>query len=178
LEEVAGETAVVLQDGAELKLRPLEPNEREQLVRLFHRLSPETVYKRFLSPIQEPSQDGLDLLLDIDHRDREAVAAVVGDQVVGVARYARRPGAATADFAVLVEDAWQGKGLSRFLIERLTELARRRGIEGFRATIHSANRPAIRMVRRSFPAATFSLDGPELEADLPFGPGATGLAAS
>jgi GNAT superfamily N-acetyltransferase len=167
---VEADGPVVLADGAEVELRPLEPDERDRLVRLFGRLTPETIYHRFLSPIHEPSEDGLDRLLDIDHRDREAVAAVHGDEVVGIARYNRAPGARTADLAILVEDAWQGRGLSHFLLDRLTELARRRGIQGFSATMLSQNRPAIRMVRRSFPRATFQLDGPEVEAVMPFGP--------
>jgi RimJ/RimL family protein N-acetyltransferase len=168
---VKAPTAIVLRDGSEVELRPLEPNERERLVRLFHRLSPESVYRRFLSPLQEPSEAGLDRLLDIDHQDREAVAAVSGDEVVGVARYFRAPGSDTADLAVVVEDAWQGKGLSGFLIDRLWELALRRGIKRFTATILSENRPAIRMVRRSFPEATFELNGTEVVAEMPFGPG-------
>ena len=171
LEGVNVQTTVVLPDGAEVELRPLEPAERERLVRLFRRLSPESVYHRFLSPIQDPSEAGLDRLLDLDHKDREAVAAAVGDEVVGVARYFRAPGETSADLALLVEDAWQGRGLSRFLIDRLTELARRRGIEQFTATILSENRPAIRMVRRSFPAATFRLDGTEVDAEMPLSPG-------
>lgn len=166
------QSAIALRDGSQVELRPLERQDRQRLVRLFKRLSPETVYRRFLSPIQEPSEGGLDRLLDLDHREREAVAAVSGEEVIGVARYARTPGTGSADLAVVVEDAWQGRGLGRFLLERLAELARRRGIDRFTATIHSENRPAIRVLRRSFPAASFRLDGTEVDAELPLEPGA------
>lgn len=161
------QSAVTLRDGSAVELRPLERGDRQRLVRLFGRLSPETVYRRFLSPIQEPSEGGLDRLLDLDHREREAVAAVSGEEVVGVARYSLTPGTRSADLAVVVEDAWQGRGLSRFLLERLAELARLRGIERFTATIHSENRPAIRVLRRNFPSASFRLDGTEVDAELP-----------
>jgi len=167
---VKSQPAVALRDGTEVELRPLERDDRQRLVRLFGRLSPETVYRRFLSPIRAPSEGGLDRLLDLDHREREAVAAMSGEEVVGVARYSRAPGTRSADLAVVVEDAWQGRGLSHFLLKRLTELARRQGIDRFTATIHSENRPAIGVLRRSFPAASFRLNGTEVEAELPLEP--------
>jgi GNAT superfamily N-acetyltransferase len=84
--------------------------------------------------------------------------------------YSRNAQTSTADVAVLVEDGWQRKGLAVVLIERLRELARSRGIETFTATILSENRPAIRMVRKVFPGAVLTLDGPELTALMPFDP--------
>jgi RimJ/RimL family protein N-acetyltransferase len=151
-----------LRDGSTVEIRPLEPSDRERLFQLFYRLSPESVYRRFLSPLHDPSKSGLDRLVDIDHQDREAVAAVSGDEVVGVARYFRNPDRSTADIAVLVEDSWQGRGLSLVLVDRLHQLAERRGISAFTATILSENRPAIRMVRRIFPDAVFTLNGTEM----------------
>ena len=94
--------------------------------------------------------------------------AVSGDEVVGVARYFRDADLPKADMAVLVEDAWQGKGLGPILLERLREVAQSRGIEAFTATILSENRSAIRMVRRVFPTAVFTLDGTEVMALMPF----------
>jgi RimJ/RimL family protein N-acetyltransferase len=161
-------SAVELRDGSRVEIRPLEPSDRERLVRLFYRLSPESVYRRFLSPLHDPSEAGLDRLLDVDHQDREAVAALSGDEVVGVARYFRNPDRASADIAVLVEDYWQGRGLSLVLVERLRELAERRGISAFTATILSENRAAIRMVRRIFPGAVFTLNGTEVTVLMSF----------
>ena len=165
---VAVLSAVVLRGGSEVELRMLEPDDRERLVRLFYRLSPESVYHRFLSPLHDPSEAGLDRLVDVDHGDREAFAAVSGDEVVAVARYFRDPELRRADMAVLVEDAWQGKGLGPILIERLREVAQSRGIEAFTATMLSENRSAIRMVRRVFPTAVFTLEGTETRALMPF----------
>src|SRR5207247_7248905 len=54
-----------------------------------YRLSPTSVYRRFRSPVPAPRAYCLARLLDLDHHDREALAAVVGDEVVAVARYAR-----------------------------------------------------------------------------------------
>lgn len=161
-------SAVALSDGSRVRLRPLEVDDRDRLVRLFYRLSPESIYQRFLSPLHSPSEVGLDRLVDLDHADREALAAVSGDELVGIARYFRIGAESAADMAVVVEDGWQGKGLAPILLEQLRDLALRQGIDTFTATILSQNRPAIRLVRKVFPGATFTLDGPELTAFMPF----------
>jgi hypothetical protein len=72
-------------------LAQLEPGDGEALRRLFHRLSPETVYRRFMSPLARPEQARPERLLDVDHMDREAIVAVVAGEIVGVARYSRQP---------------------------------------------------------------------------------------
>src|SRR5437763_389765 len=77
-----------LADGSSLQLRPLEPDDGALLVRLFFRLSPETVYRRFLSPIPDPYRPEMRRLLEVDHRRREALAALSAGEVVAVARYA------------------------------------------------------------------------------------------
>src|SRR3981081_2481262 len=83
---------VAIQDAGASRpgLAQLEPSDREPLRRLFYRLSPESLYRRFMSPIVRPEQVRPDRLLDIDHRDREAIVAVDGGEIVGVARYGRR----------------------------------------------------------------------------------------
>ena len=88
--------------------RPVQPTDRRLFYRLWPRLSPETVYRRFHAPVHRLPDEAV-RLVTVDHDQREAVVAVVGGEVVGVARYDRLPtDPSTAEFAVLVEDAWQG----------------------------------------------------------------------
>ena len=152
---------------AQVQVRPLEKNDRQRLVGMFRRLSPETIYRRFLSPIHEPSESGLSRLLDLDHSDREGLAAIVGDDIVGIARYGRLADPGTAEVAVVVQDSWQHRGVSLLLLENLAKLARQRGVTAFKATIMSDNSAAIRMVKRAVPSATFRLEGTEVLAHLP-----------
>lgn len=140
-----------LRDGRTVRFRTLRPDDGERLRRLFFRLSPLSVYRRFLSPIPAPSEEGLRRLLDVDHREREAVAALDREEFVGVARYARRPASSSADIAVVVADDWQRDGLGLLLLERLAGLARMRGIQSFEATVLGDNHPALQLVRHLFP---------------------------
>jgi RimJ/RimL family protein N-acetyltransferase len=129
-------------------LARLEPSDGELLRRLFYRLSPETIYRRFLSPLARPEQARPERLLDLDHRDREAVAATVDGEIVGVARYFRWPGRATAEVAIVVADDWQGQGVGTRMLASLSGLARAAGIERFTVTMQADNRKALRLLRR------------------------------
>jgi GNAT superfamily N-acetyltransferase len=157
-----------LSDGSTLQLRRLEPEDGALLVRLFYRLSPESVYKRFLSPIPDPFRPQMQRLLEIDHLDREALAAISCGEVVGVVRYVRdAEHPEVAEIAIVVEDGWQHKGVGRLLVRRLAAVARRRGISAFHATMLGDNRPAMRLLRGLSAAARFRWSTGELEADVP-----------
>jgi RimJ/RimL family protein N-acetyltransferase len=141
-----------------VSLAQLERSDGDALRRLFFRLSPETVYRRFHSPIARPEQAHPDCLLDIDHHDREAVVAVVDGEIVGVARYARWRNTDTADLAVVVADDWQRQGLATRMLSGLADLALSAGIETFTATVQGDNHQALGLLRRfrPFEQATFS----------------------
>ena len=62
---------ITLRDGSRVRIRQGRRSDGELLVRGFAHLSPESRYRRFLTPLRELSQDSLRHLTDIDHRDRE-----------------------------------------------------------------------------------------------------------
>src|SRR3979490_350513 len=98
--------AVELRDGRTVSLRPLGQDDGDRLRQLFFRLSPLSVYRRFMSPLPAPREEGLRRLLDVDHCEREALAALHDDEIVAVARYGRQPGSEVAEIAVVVADDW------------------------------------------------------------------------
>jgi GNAT superfamily N-acetyltransferase len=99
------------------------------------------------------------------------VVAVVGGEVVGVARYDRLAAdPSTAEFAVVVEDAWQGAGLGRQLLSELSELARGRGVTTLTATVQVDNDRIIALIRRLLPHSSFTRDGDVLDVVSPLSP--------
>ena len=139
--------------------RPVHPDDVVLFRRLWPRLSPDTVYRRFHSPLHSLPPEAVERLVTVDHDRREAVAAMVGGEVVGVARYDRSPGdPTTAEFAILVEDAWQGVGLGRQLLSELLELAAARGVRSLTATVQPDNDRVIGLIRRLLPRSTFTPD--------------------
>lgn len=150
-----------------VSIRRLEAEDRDKFAGLFERLSPESRYRRFLHPVVRPDQVPLDQLLDLDHHDREALAALDGGELVGVARYARRSDGDLADLAVTVADAWQGQGLGTRLLASLFKHATRAGLAGFALSMQADNRPAIALFRRFAPGAPLRLSHGVYEATVP-----------
>lgn len=160
---------VALDDGTDVELRLLRPDDRELLRRGFHQLSSESKYRRFLGPKSRLSDRELEYLVEIDQVDHVAIGARVptdereedGERGAGLARCVRlkrEPRAAEA--AVTVVDDFQGQGLGRILLNRLVCAARERGIETFRATLFSENRPMQALLREIGDARVIERDGP------------------
>jgi RimJ/RimL family protein N-acetyltransferase len=145
-------------------LARLESTDRSALRRFFFKLSAETLYRRFHSPIVRPEQTHPERLLDIDHYDREAVLAVVNDEIVGVARYARRPGSEAAELAVVVADDWQRQGLATRMCGVLADLAAGAGVRQFNLNMQADNPAVLRLVRRLYPGARLSFSQGSCEA--------------
>ena len=140
--------------------RPVQLDDEPRFYRLWPRLSRETVYRRFHAPLHGLPSEAVHRLVEVDHDLREAVVAVVGGEVVGVARYDRLPGdPSTAEFAIVVEDAWQGVGLGRQLLTELVELAEVRGVTTLTADVQPDNDRVLRLIRRLLPHSTFTRDG-------------------
>jgi ribosomal protein S18 acetylase RimI-like enzyme len=151
----------------ELTVREIALDDVDRLQRMFTRLSADTVYHRFFSPIVEPRRSALIWLTAVDHGSRDALVALDGDEIVAVARYDSRPGAATAEVAVTVEDAWQHRGIGRRLTARLARRAVDHGIESFTASVLADNQPALGLLRKLSPDASVHFGGDGYEASMP-----------
>lgn len=154
-------------NGRPIEVRPIELGDVERLARLFTRLSPETVHFRFFSPIRRPPRAVLLRLADVDHQRRDALVALIDDEIIGVARYDGRPGDVEAEIALTVEDAWQHLGIGKRLAVRLARLARARGYQTFIATMLPDNRAALGLIHRLSPDVRVAWSSGGYEARVP-----------
>lgn len=140
----------VLRDGSVVRLRLVAPEDRELLRSSFDRWSPESRYARFLAPKDALSDDELTYLCDLDQETHFALGAVLeagdgtGEPIgAGIARFIRLPfqlgEPATAEAAIAVADALQGKGLGKLLLLRLCAAAAERDVEEFRCEVLADN---------------------------------------
>ena len=98
----------------------------------------------------------------MDHGDHEALAVLDGDEILALASWDRPAhGSDDAEIAVLVEDAWQHKGLGRSLVRMLTAEAARRGITVINATVLADNHPARHLAATVGRPYSVVMDGPE-----------------
>lgn len=167
-----------LNDGRTVLVRAMMPGDETRLCRLFRRLSPETVYRRFMVANPKIGSAQLARLVDIDHADREALVVTLHGEIHAVARYHRNPGERDAEIAVVVEDRWQRRGIGRILFTRLAELARTRGVESFTGTMLAENAGATRLLVSVFPTAERQIRQGELVFRVPLTDGAVSQASS
>jgi len=122
-----------LNDGTDITIRPIRPEDAEIEAKFVRELSDETKYFRFMNHLQELSQEMLVRLTQIDYLDEMALIAVTsteaGEEQVGVARYTTNPDKKSCEFALVVSDKWHGRGIAHHLMKSLMEVARDRGLE-------------------------------------------------
>jgi RimJ/RimL family protein N-acetyltransferase len=139
-----------LSGGLEVVVRPIAPGDKPLLVNGLRLLSPETQYKRFLSPKPRFTRGELRYLTEVDGVDHVALIAVEADDpshVVGVARFVRdRERPDTAEFAIVVGDPYQGQGLGSALSSLLVDEARTRGVRRFTAITLADNAPVQKLI--------------------------------
>jgi acetyl coenzyme A synthetase (ADP forming)-like protein len=141
------EIDAVLMDGSSIHIRPIHPSDAPSLAAFHSTLSLETVRRRFFSPKRELGAEELQRFTTVDHHDRVALVAELGDELVGVARYDRLGDAPDAEVAFVVADAHQGRGVGTVLLDQLASAARERGITRFVAETLADNRPMLAVFR-------------------------------
>jgi len=140
---------VHLRGGTEVVLRPIRSEDAPALTRLYDRLSPESAYQRFFAVMRRLPPDWARILADVDHDRRAAIVALGPEgELVGVARYGVLADPGEAEIALVVEDAWQGRGLGTILLAALLEHAESRGIPRFLAYVLADNHRMMRLIGR------------------------------
>jgi RimJ/RimL family protein N-acetyltransferase len=143
---------VRLDNGTEVVIRPVRPDDKTLLADGMEHLSRESVYQRFLAPKGPLSETELRYLTEVDFTDHVAYVAVRPEApgvLVGVARWVRlRDDPEVAEIAFVVADDLQRQGLGTILAETLAAAARERGVRRFVATMLPDNLGAHRLFAR------------------------------
>lgn len=150
-------TVTRIRTAGVVRIRPITAADAPLLSDGFARLSTDSRRLRFFTPKTELTPAELRYFTDVDHHNHEALVAVsrVNGRGLGVARYVRHSDdRETADVAVTVVDAWQGRGLGTELVTRLSGRARMEGIRRFTAMVSTDNRKARRLLGRLGTAVT------------------------
>ncbi len=158
--------SVTLKDGTHIVIRPIRPDDADDLQATFQRLSMESIYLRFLSFKKELSNEEARYLATVDYSSRMAFVALCAengkDIVVGVSRYALLDAGdpEIAESAVVVADEYQCRGIGKLLLWHLVSYARSRGIHYLSGNLQVGNNRMLDLVKRSgLPHRTRFADG-------------------
>lgn len=134
-------------------IRSVRPDDIELIHAMHQRLSPASIYFRYLRSYTPTLADVRRVCQLAVHEGAAFIAAVEEPAIaiVGLAYYVidpeQRP--PVAEPAILIEDAFQSHGLGRMMLQRLIQHALAQGIRAFRAHVHPANHRILHLIRTS-----------------------------
>ncbi|MBD3391409.1 MAG: GNAT family N-acetyltransferase [Chitinivibrionales bacterium] len=137
------ETRRTLADGTAVLFRPVKPTDDHALRDMCYALSEKSIAFRFFQPIKAFPHKFVQEFTSIDYSTDMAIAATIqdmgGESIVGVGHYFLNRETNRAELSFLVRDDWQAKGIGTLLFEILVDIARRRGVKGFEASVLASN---------------------------------------
>jgi acetyltransferase len=146
-----------LRDGPVVTLRPIRPEDEPLLVAFHRTLSERSVYYRYFAPLpleQRIAHERLARICFVDYDREIALVAEHADsttgarEILGVGRLTKLHGTNSAEFALLVGDDWQGRGLGRQLLKMLVRIGRDEKLDRITATMLPDNHAMVKLCRK------------------------------
>ena len=152
-----------LRDGTEIFFRPVKPTDEAALSEMLYSLSSSSVQKRYFTYTQTFPHKDVQKLTNIDYKQDLAIVGVVpgpsGDQIVAIAQYFLDPKIMLAEVAFIVQDVWQDKGMGTVLLDYITDIAKKRGVKTFYATVLPNNKAMLNLFYNSGYQVRTEFDG-------------------
>ncbi|WP_410497882.1 GNAT family N-acetyltransferase [Chitinibacter sp. S2-10] len=140
-----------LKNGMPMALRPVRPEDAELVATFISNLSEESRYNRFMSTLKTLPQALLARFTQLDYTREMAIAATVdsgaGELIIGVARFTANPDRDSCEFAVVIDDRWQGKGLGGRLMDALFNAARDMNLKVIEGEVLSSNKTMLAFMK-------------------------------
>lgn len=141
-----------LRDGTALRQRAIRPDDAPRLQAFHSRLSDRSIFFRFAGIVPTLSAEFAERLSHVDYVNRMAIVVTPdngnAESIIAIARYERcEP--ATAEFALAVEDSWQGRGVGPLLLRTLARYASHQGFTSFLANVLHDNDRMLALLHHS-----------------------------
>jgi len=167
----------LLADGATVCIRPVRPDDHEQIQRLYEEMSPENLRLRFFSLSRRSARLAADRACGPARPGYRALLAERQGRVIGLAEYETEDGRAdqeseagagrkTAEVAVAVADGLHHRGVGTLLVEHLVSAARADGITAFTADALSENREVLKLFADLGLRTERRFEGPEVRCTI------------
>ena len=154
------EQLLPMRGGGQYTIRPIHPDDAEMLKRLVRELSPQSRYFRFVSSMVELPPALLARFTLIDYDREMALVAVVTerdtaedgvvtetDRIVAVSRYVTNPDQSSCEFALVVADDFNGRGLGLRMMESIMDVAREKGLAEIEGLVLANNTGMLKLMR-------------------------------
>jgi len=137
-------TAMLMHDGMQLTIRAIHPTDEPNMRELFHSLSQQSIYTRFMSRMKWVPRKQVQQFVYIDHRTEVSIVATIpeadGETIVALGGYYLDARTNRAEVAFVVSDEYQNRRIGSFLFKHLCKIAKGHGIAGFTAEVLDENK--------------------------------------
>lgn len=157
-------------DGRKIFIRPILPTDRNLVLDFFNRLSPQSIYMRFLNPIHVLPRDIVYRFTHINYPSEFALVGLIQedcqDAIVSIARYAYSANYDSTELGVTVLDDWHHQGIGKALLKKVVNVGKANGIDRFKGRIHPDNQPMIQLCLGLGYKLEYSLESKLFEVDI------------
>ncbi|HET8843126.1 MAG TPA: bifunctional acetate--CoA ligase family protein/GNAT family N-acetyltransferase [Ktedonobacteraceae bacterium] len=164
-----------LSDGTPVVLRPIRPEDEPLMVKLHETLSDRSVYFRWLHMLGLSQRTAHERLVGVCFIDYDREMALVVDhenpqthqhELLGVGRVIKAHGANEAEFAILITDHYQQKGLGTELLRRLIQFGRDEHLQRLTGDILAENQGMQAVCKKLGFHLHYSLEDHLVKAEL------------
>lgn len=140
-----------LADGTPIIVRPIRPEDAKYEQDFVRHLSGKSRHFRFMGGVQELTPEMLKRTTQIDYdREMALVASILKDKheaIIGIARYVTNPDFQSCEFALVVTDEWQNKGIGSHLMTSLISIAKMKNLNTMAGEILASNIGMLTLVK-------------------------------
>lgn len=137
------------QESEQVLIRPIKPEDAKPMQDFFEKLSTQTIYLRFFTPLKQLSKRMLIQLTQIDYDREVALVALFpaqsGGKIIGSARIIFTASGTEGEFAIMLADSWQGKGIGAALLKSCLAFSKRYGLKRVFGVVLRENRQMLRL---------------------------------
>jgi acetyltransferase len=162
-------SAITLSGGALITARPIRPEDEPQMVRFHQGLSEQSVHFRYFGLLNVESRTAHERLVRTCFNDYDREIALVAEcdkEIIGVARLIKGHGTNEAEFAILIADAWQGKGIGTELLKLLVTIGREEKLQRITGHILAENTTMLEVSRNIGFELQWRAEEDEWEAEI------------
>lgn len=142
----------VFKDGLKCHIRAVRPTDETMLRDLFYNLSESSVYFRYFSPKRSMPHKNVQTYVNLKEDEGVSLVVTIGPRenrrMIAEARYMIEQGEGFADTAFMVDENYHGRGIASFLLNYLIEIAKERGLKGFKADVLFSNQPMLKVYEK------------------------------
>jgi GNAT superfamily N-acetyltransferase len=139
-------------------IRSVSSEDEDGLRRMLSRLSRKGIYLRFHAPLPRAPEWAVAMFANSDRRYGESLVAVADGEIVGHAMYVLQGGGDSAEFAIVVEDRCQARGIGKRLLSTLAERAGREGVKCFTGAVLGQNKRMFGLLRSVFERVGYTME--------------------